>query len=77
VTARTRSWIQAAEMSFLQRVAGLSLRNMVRSSAIRRELSVELMLLHIERSPLGYPLVPSLWRFFRRVQLGRGPGADL
>jgi len=36
-----RSWIQAAEMSFLQRGAGLSLRDVV-----------EPLLLHMERSQL-------------------------
>ncbi|TWW80631.1 hypothetical protein D4764_01G0004460 [Takifugu flavidus] len=36
MTERTRSRVQAAEMSFLRRVAGLSLRDRVRSSAIRR-----------------------------------------
>jgi len=39
-------------MSFLRRVAGLSLRDMVRSSDIRRELGVEPLLLHVERSQL-------------------------
>ncbi|TWW67376.1 hypothetical protein D4764_02G0004170 [Takifugu flavidus] len=37
-------------MSFLRRVAGLSLRDMVRSSAIREELRVEPLLLRVERS---------------------------
>ncbi|TWW54923.1 hypothetical protein D4764_0190400 [Takifugu flavidus] len=41
MTERTRSRVQAAEMSFLRRVAGLSLRDRVRSSAIREELGVE------------------------------------
>jgi len=41
VTERTRSRIQAAEMSFLHRVAGLSLRDRVRISGIRRELGVQ------------------------------------
>ena len=54
VTETTRSRIQAAEMSFLRRVAGLSLRDKVRSSDIRRELGVEPLLLHIERSPLKW-----------------------
>ncbi|TWW73332.1 hypothetical protein D4764_15G0007260 [Takifugu flavidus] len=54
MTKRTRSWIQAAEMSFLRRVAGLSLRDRVRSSDIREELGVEPLLLHIERSQLGW-----------------------
>ncbi|TWW62742.1 hypothetical protein D4764_04G0013890 [Takifugu flavidus] len=54
ITERTRSRIQAAEMSFLRRVAGLSLRDRVRSSDIREELAVEPLLLHIERSQLGW-----------------------
>ena len=41
VTKRTRSRIQVAEMSFLWRVAGLSLSDRVRSSDIRREHGVE------------------------------------
>uniref|UniRef100_A0A3P9I175 Reverse transcriptase domain-containing protein n=1 Tax=Oryzias latipes TaxID=8090 RepID=A0A3P9I175_ORYLA len=47
MTERTRSRIQAAEMSFLRRVAGRSLRDRVRSSATRGELGVEPLLLHI------------------------------
>jgi len=50
VTERTRLWIQAAEMSFRRRVDGLSLRDRVMSSDIRREFGVELMLLRVERS---------------------------
>jgi len=46
--------VQAAEMSFLRRVAGLSLRDRVRSSDIRRELGVEPLLLRIERSQLRW-----------------------
>uniref|UniRef100_A0A8C6MDS9 TGF-beta family profile domain-containing protein n=1 Tax=Nothobranchius furzeri TaxID=105023 RepID=A0A8C6MDS9_NOTFU len=38
MTERTRSRIQVAEMSFLRRVAGLSLRDRVRSSDIREGL---------------------------------------
>ncbi|KAK0150839.1 hypothetical protein N1851_008038 [Merluccius polli] len=45
VTKRTRSRVQAAEMSFLRRVAGLSLRDRVRSSVIREELGVDPLLL--------------------------------
>ena len=40
-TKRMRSRVQAAEMGFLRRVAGVSLRDRVRSSAIREELGVE------------------------------------
>ncbi|TWW65231.1 hypothetical protein D4764_21G0001310 [Takifugu flavidus] len=53
MTERTRLRIQAAEMSFLRRVAGLSLRDRVRSLDIREGLGVEPLLLHIERSQLG------------------------
>ncbi|TWW67234.1 hypothetical protein D4764_02G0002750 [Takifugu flavidus] len=54
MTERTRSRVQAAEMSFLRRVAGLSLRDGVRSSAIREELGVESLLLRVERSQMGW-----------------------
>ena len=54
MTERTRSRIQAAEMSFLRRVAGRSLRDRVRSSVTREELRVEPLLLHIERSQLRW-----------------------
>ncbi len=54
MTERTRSRIQAAEMSFLRRVAGRSLRDRVRSSVTREELRVEPLLLHVERSQLRW-----------------------
>uniref|UniRef100_A0A8C6KM13 Reverse transcriptase domain-containing protein n=1 Tax=Nothobranchius furzeri TaxID=105023 RepID=A0A8C6KM13_NOTFU len=54
MTERTRSQIQAAKMSFLRRVAGLSLRIRVRSSEIREGLGVEPLLLQIERSQLRW-----------------------
>ncbi|TWW69469.1 hypothetical protein D4764_18G0002750 [Takifugu flavidus] len=54
MTERTRSRVQAAEMSFLHRVAGLSLRDRVRSSAIREELGVESLLLRVERSQMRW-----------------------
>jgi len=41
-------------MSFLRRVAGLSLRERVGSSDIRRELGVEPLLLRVERSQLRW-----------------------
>ncbi|KAF7642406.1 hypothetical protein LDENG_00258420 [Lucifuga dentata] len=53
-TKRTRSRIQAAEMRFLCRVSGLTLRDRVRSSDIQEGLRVELLLLHIERSQLRW-----------------------
>ena len=54
MTERTGSQIQAAEMSFLRRVAGRSLRDRVRSSVTREELGVEPLLLHVERSQLRW-----------------------
>ena len=54
MTERTRSRVQAAEMSFLRRVAGLSLRDRVRSSDIREGLRVEPLLLHVERSQMRW-----------------------
>ncbi|TWW75469.1 hypothetical protein D4764_13G0001310 [Takifugu flavidus] len=54
MTERTRSRVQAAEMSFLRRVAGLSLRDRVRSAAIREELGVEPLLLCVERSQMRW-----------------------
>lgn len=43
VTERLRTWI-------VRRVAGLSLRDGIRSSDIRRERRVEQLLLHVQRS---------------------------
>ena len=57
MTERTRSQIQAAEMSFLRRVAGRSLRDRVRSSVTREELRVEPLLHHIERGQLRLSLI--------------------
>jgi len=52
---RTKSRIPAAEMSFLRRrVAGRSLKDRVRSSVTREELSIEPLLLHIERGQLRW-----------------------
>ena len=82
VTERTRSRVQAAEMSFLRRVAGLSLRDRVRSSVIREELGVDPLLLHIERSQmkwlgqLGCLPDASLVRCSGQVPLVGDPGED-
>ncbi|KAK3508832.1 hypothetical protein QTP70_009600 [Hemibagrus guttatus] len=54
MTERIRSRIQTAEMSFLRRVAGRSLRDRARSSVTREELRVEPLLLHIERGQLRW-----------------------
>ncbi|KAK0144504.1 Retrovirus-related Pol polyprotein from type-1 retrotransposable element R2 [Merluccius polli] len=51
---RTRSRVQVAEMSFLRRVAGLSLRDRVRSSVIRKELGVDPLILRVERSQMRW-----------------------
>ncbi|KAK3508205.1 hypothetical protein QTP70_017467 [Hemibagrus guttatus] len=68
MTERVRSRIQAAEMSFLRRVTGHSLRDRLRSSVTREELGVEPLLLHIERGQLRW-----LGHLFR-MPLGRLPG---
>ncbi|KAK3524132.1 hypothetical protein QTP70_018031, partial [Hemibagrus guttatus] len=68
MTERVRSRIQAAEMSFLRRVAGRSLRDRVRSSVTREELGVQPLLLHIERGQLRW-----LGHLFR-MPPGRLPG---
>ncbi|KAK3542555.1 hypothetical protein QTP86_029613, partial [Hemibagrus guttatus] len=54
MTERVRSRIQVAEMSFLRRVAGSSLRDRVRSSVTQEGLGVEPLLLHIERGQLRW-----------------------
>ncbi|TWW61049.1 hypothetical protein D4764_05G0011390 [Takifugu flavidus] len=54
MTERTRSRVQAAGISFLCRVAGLSLRDRVRSSAIQEELGVEPLLLRVGRSQMRW-----------------------
>lgn len=73
VTERMRSQIQLAEMSFLHRVTGLTLRDRVRSSDIRRELGVQLLLICVKRSQLRWfrqlNRMLSLERFLGQVQL--------
>ena len=54
MTERIRSRIQATKMSFLSWVAGLSLRDRVRSSVIRERLGVDPLLLDLERSQLRW-----------------------
>ncbi len=84
MTERTRSRIQAVEMSFLRRVAGRSLIDRVRSSVTREELRVEPLLLHIERGQLRW--LGHLFRMppgrlpgkvFRARPTGRRPRVDL
>jgi len=52
MTERMRSLVQAAEMSFLCMLAGLTFHDRVRSSAIRERLKVEPLLLRIEKSQM-------------------------
>ena len=54
MTERIRSRIRAAEMRFLRRAAGLTLRDRTSSSSIRDSLKAESLLLHIERSQLRW-----------------------
>lgn len=80
VTKRVRLWIQVAEMSSLQWVAGLSLRDTVRSSFISEVLMGEPLLLdieqlnnmrrfkHLTRMPPGHILVEVLIAANRRLQ---------
>ncbi|TWW74379.1 hypothetical protein D4764_14G0003810 [Takifugu flavidus] len=77
MTERTRSRVQVAEMSFLRRVAGLSLRDRVRSSAICEEHELEPLLLRIERSQIGWlghlvRMPPG--EMFRACPSGEDPG---
>ena len=69
--------VQAAEMGFLRRVAGVSLRDRVRSSAIREGLGVEPLLLCVERSQLrwfGHLMRMPPGRLPREVFLARPTG---
>ena len=72
ITERTRLWVQAAEMGFLRRVAGIFLWDRVRSSAIREELVLEPLLLSLEKSQLRWfghlvrmPTGPLPWEVFQ------------
>ena len=77
MTERTRSQEQVAEMGFLCRVAGVSLRDRVRSSAIWEGLRVEPLLLCVERSQLrwfGHLMRMPPGRLPREVFLARPTG---
>ena len=54
VVAEMRLWVQADEIGFLRRVARLSHRDKVRSSAIQEEFGVEPLLLRAERSQIRW-----------------------
>ncbi len=46
--------IEVAEIRFLHKVPGLTLRDRVRSSDIQKELTIEPLLLHFEKSQLRW-----------------------
>ena len=50
MTETMRSQVQASEMRFLRKIEGVTLFNKVRSSETRKSLSIEALLLRIERS---------------------------
>ena len=54
MTERMRSHVQASEMRFLRRIEGVALFNKVRSSEIRKSLSIEPLLFRIKRSQLRW-----------------------
>ena len=54
MTEKMRSQVQASEMRCLQKIEGVTLFNKVRSSAIRKSLNIEPLLLQIERSQLRW-----------------------
>ena len=51
---RVRLLVQASEMRFLQRIEGVTLFNKVRSSEIRKSITIELLLHQIGRSQLRW-----------------------
>ena len=80
MTERVRSRVQAAEMRFLRRAAGLTLMDRVRSSTIRESLNIEPLLLHIEKSQLRWyghvlrmPQERLVKRVFQAAPVGRRP----
>ena len=54
MTERVRSQKHASEMSFLQRIEGVTLFNKVRSTEVRKSLNIKSLLLRIERSQLRW-----------------------
>ena len=55
MTEKVRSQVvQASEMRFLRKIAGVTLLNKERSSEIRKSLNIEPLLLRIERSQLRW-----------------------
>ena len=77
MTKRKRSRVQVAEMGFLRRVAGVSFKDRVRSSAIREGIGVEPQLLCVERSQLrwfGHLIGCHQGAFLGRCSLARPTG---
>ena len=81
---KSRSQIQEPKMSFLRRVAGLSLRDRLRSSVIREELGAEPLLLRVETRQvrrLGhlFRMTPEHLpgEVYRARPTARSPGEDL
>lgn len=76
---------KTAEMSFLQRVPGLNLRDRVSRLDVQGELGVKLLFLHIKRGQLRWfgsscmspGLDASLWRYSGHVQMVGDPEADV
>ena len=54
LTERTRSRVQAAEMRFLRRIAGVSRIDRIRNTDIREALNIEPLLLMVERQQLRW-----------------------
>ena len=54
MTKRVRSQVQASQMSFLQKIEGVTLFNKIRSSEIRKFLNIKPLLLQIERCQLRW-----------------------
>lgn len=80
LTEKTRSRIQSEEMRFLRTVAGLTLRDKVKSSSIRASLQIEPLILHIEYSQLRWlghilrmPPNRLPYQIFQAVPTGKRP----
>ena len=80
VTERVRSRIQAAEMRFLRRAAGLTLWDRIPSPMIRESLEIEPLLVQLERSQLRWlghvlrmPHERLAYRVFQAVPGGKRP----
>lgn len=68
-----RSWIHLAEMSFLQRVGGLSLRIQSRVAAsVNRKESVKNTLTHVNRNFSPHVLDSNGKTFVRQLWVGMG-----